>query len=367
MMDSQDKTTAEVREGNPPNPAKSEDTKVAAETTSKPVDGEHKPKDRSEGNKKSKVDKCATKHSKSKHKKAKKHLPAQDSSSESSSTDSDDDSSDSDSESVDGDSDSEVESRKKRNAKRRGGGQKSKKKSKGKKKKRTKSENATTSDTDSDTDQVYEDSASDEDGNPAGQQNLTKQLQLLQQLQQQLGQGGQYRTNGGPPPPGGHPNPNTALLNLLGAQRRAPPPGRRGGHASTGRNRGLGGLDDLGLLIDGKQKSKRRQKASKLDFKRVDQVWDNNIHNYKLQDTAEGTVNAQYDQFLFHVRRTFDWEGKYKATLVDIKSKPLRESLQDVMGNIKGVSLVEETPKLDPNMLFLYVCVILAYLCFGCR
>jgi hypothetical protein len=53
------------------------------------------------------------------------------------------------------------------------------------------------------------------------------------------------------------------------------------------------------------------------------------------------------------VRRTFDWEGKYKATVVDIKSKQLREVLRDVIGNIKGVSLVEETPKLDPNMLFL--------------
>lgn len=90
-----------------------------------------------------------------------------------------------------------------------------------------------------------------------------------------------------------------------------------------------------------------------MDYKRVDQVWDNTIHNYKLQDTAEGTIDAQYDEFLFHVRRTFDWEGKYKATIVDIKSKSLRECLLDVVGNIKGVSLVEETPKLDPNMLFL--------------
>ncbi|KAK3311025.1 uncharacterized protein B0T15DRAFT_489657 [Chaetomium strumarium] len=107
---------------------------------------------------------------------------------------------------------------------------------------------------------------------------------------------------------------------------------------------------------DGQQQqkdNKKRQKASKLDYKRVDQVWDDTIHNYKLQDTAEGIVDAQYDEFIFHVRRTFDWEGKYKATIVDIKSKLLRECLQDVMGAIKGVSLVDDTPKLDPNVLFL--------------
>lgn len=95
------------------------------------------------------------------------------------------------------------------------------------------------------------------------------------------------------------------------------------------------------------------KKSKKIDYKRVDQVWDSTIHNFKLQATAESNSEAKYDGFCFHVRRTFDWEGKYKATMVDIKSKALRECLQDVIGNIKGVSLVDETPKLDPNILFL--------------
>lgn len=104
-----------------------------------------------------------------------------------------------------------------------------------------------------------------------------------------------------------------------------------------------------GAAAQGKKRSK------KLDYKRVDQVWDTSIHNFKLQDTAESVSETKYDGFCFHVRRTFDWEGKYKATVVDIKSKILRECLQDVIGNIKGVSLVDETPKLDPNVLFLYL------------
>ncbi|KAI1646660.1 uncharacterized protein F4817DRAFT_316662 [Daldinia loculata] len=95
--------------------------------------------------------------------------------------------------------------------------------------------------------------------------------------------------------------------------------------------------------------------AQHLEFKRVDQVWDSQIHNYKLQDTAENASSSQYDEYLFHVRRTFDWEGKYKTTIVDIKSKQLREALKDIIGSVKGVSLVEETPKVDPKMLFLYL------------
>ncbi|KAI1077949.1 hypothetical protein F5B20DRAFT_248399 [Whalleya microplaca] len=145
---------------------------------------------------------------------------------------------------------------------------------------------------------------------------------------------------------------------LLNAGR----PGRRGGPPPAGgRRMPYGDLDDD--LEGGKstnKSSKSREKGGKsgarrLDFKRVDQVWDTQLHNYKLQDTAENANDSQYDEYLFHVRRTFDWEGKYKTTLVDIKSKQLREALQDVIGNVKGVSLVEDTPRLDPKMLFLYL------------
>ncbi|KAF3065892.1 putative aaa family atpase protein [Daldinia childiae] len=132
---------------------------------------------------------------------------------------------------------------------------------------------------------------------------------------------------------------------------RYPPPG-----ASMGYNDAY--LDgSAGRNMESKTKDARDTKpvAQRLEFKRVDQVWDSQIHNYKLQDTAEDASSSQYDEYLFHVRRTFDWEGKYKTTIVDIKSKQLREALKDIIGNVKGVSLVEETPKLDPKMLFLYL------------
>ncbi|OTA81268.1 hypothetical protein M434DRAFT_85617 [Hypoxylon sp. CO27-5] len=157
-------------------------------------------------------------------------------------------------------------------------------------------------------------------------------------------------------------NPSASLNQALGKAARggrghAPPPGGRGRRLPH---------DDLGLddgMSRGNQnrssklKNGRNGKSAvqRLEFKRVDQVWDSQIHNYKLQDTAENATNSQYDEYLFHVRRTFDWEGKYKTTIVDIKSKQLREALQDVIGSVKGVSLVEETPKLDPKMLFLYL------------
>lgn len=145
-------------------------------------------------------------------------------------------------------------------------------------------------------------------------------------------------------------NERLALLDGLGD-----PLGRDTGLsviAGRGARRGLSQVDKK---QPGDPANPTSQKAKKPNYKRVDQVWDNAIHNFKLQDTTESATEKQYSGFCFHVRRTFDWEGKYKATVVDIKSKALRECLQDVMGNIKGVSLVDETPKLDPNMLFLYL------------
>ena len=98
-----------------------------------------------------------------------------------------------------------------------------------------------------------------------------------------------------------------------------------------------------------------RTRGSKVDFVRVDQLWDSSIHNYKLTETAEDADADEYDQYVFTVRRKFDWENKYTDTVVDVKSKPLKEALTHVMGAVKGVSFAEETPIVDPNMIFLYL------------
>ena len=72
------------------------------------------------------------------------------------------------------------------------------------------------------------------------------------------------------------------------------------------------GLDPGSLKKSMKDKRGKRKRGSKLEYKRVDQLWDSTIHNYKLTDTAEDEESSEYDQYLFNVRRTFDWEGKYK-------------------------------------------------------
>jgi hypothetical protein len=99
---------------------------------------------------------------------------------------------------------------------------------------------------------------------------------------------------------------------LPGGGARRNPLGGAGARARLqARNNQLAalGLDPTGLKRSKKGKKKR---GSKLEFKRVDQLWDSTIHNYKLTDTAEDEESSEYDQYLFNVRRTFDWEGKYR-------------------------------------------------------
>lgn len=88
------------------------------------------------------------------------------------------------------------------------------------------------------------------------------------------------------------------------------------------------------------------------EFKRVDQVWDTKLRDYKL---VESTAD-QKDEFecVFTVRRRFNWEGKLRETLVDIKSKALRGVLQVVLKECKCVSLVEDIPEVDPHILYHY-------------
>lgn len=350
--------------------------------------------------------KCGKKHNKAKAKKGKKPAEA-----DNSSSDENEDASSGDS--TDSDVESETEVKKKRVVKKRQDTQKPKKVKSAKKSKKQIKTAETSSDSDDDESESDGDDEKLEKGHGqnkhmiASLQQQVQQLQLtcqaMQQQMQRQPAGVPYGNMFGSANPGvnlgswnGLPlssnplgsaslgsgglnyggadtgltgrNPNMGNLNLgLGGVVPSRRGGRRGrGHGGTAAQRSSrlilndeeedASFDEDGLPAFGKSsKNKHDTVPQRLDFKRVDQVWDSQIHNYKLQDTAVNDDQSQHNEYLFHVRRTFDWEGKYKATVVDIKTKQLREALHDVIGNIKGVSLVEEVPKLDPNMLFLYL------------
>ena len=62
------------------------------------------------------------------------------------------------------------------------------------------------------------------------------------------------------------------------------------------------------------------------------------------------------------VRRKFDWKNQYIGRCVNIISMPLRTALRHIMRDVKGISLDEESPSVDPNVIFLFLEEIHAYI-----
>lgn len=109
-----------------------------------------------------------------------------------------------------------------------------------------------------------------------------------------------------------------------------------------------------------RKSSPKKLKEDSLSWKRVDHLWDPNIHNWKTKESAEDD-DSEFAEYAFLVRRCFDWENKYQRTEVDIKSKLLRSALTEIMKDCKSVSLEAEEPILDPNTLFLYLEALRTY------
>lgn len=94
--------------------------------------------------------------------------------------------------------------------------------------------------------------------------------------------------------------------------------------------------------------------SKKPSFRRVDWVWDPKLLTFKLRDSAKASKDEQHEGHVFQVKRTFDHQGKYRYTTVEIKSPILRDCLKEAVGDSRCLNLVEQVPRLNPDSLFLY-------------
>ncbi|KAL2049574.1 hypothetical protein ABVK25_010153 [Lepraria finkii] len=120
-------------------------------------------------------------------------------------------------------------------------------------------------------------------------------------------------------------------------------------------------------IVKATRKRKRKQgkpkmKGTKADYVRLDNVWNTNEHRYELRKSSERPEAGKYEQYAFKVRRKFNWENKHTGTCLDIMSKPLKAALRHIMGQVKGISLDEDQPSVDPNTIFLFLGELRAYM-----
>jgi hypothetical protein len=150
------------------------------------------------------------------------------------------------------------------------------------------------SDSEMDSESEDENTETDDSEDELQEEEELQKLLQMQQLQQQL----QLQQRSLPPPIPQQQQTLSGLEQQLGGLRA---PGRglqldfgagdtiaRIQAARNTRQLKALGLDASGKQLKKEKKEKKKKRGSKMEYKRVDQLWDNTIHNYKLQDTAEG-------------------------------------------------------------------------------
>jgi hypothetical protein len=188
-------------------------------------------------------------------------------------------------------------------------------------------------------------------------------------------------------------DPRTSHKQVSGRARRGINSGRNGGPTNGGIF--LGGRKYIDMdAHDEDHLGTPKVRASKLEYKRLDHLYSKNNHDFYLTESTKspGDKDDAWEEYIFVVRRRFgtyasfpflgcktnrsaDWQNKYQATTVDIKSSEIIDVLREILKDVRGVSLHEDKPsvrsaapsypfsvltavqyaQIDPNLLFNYL------------
>ena len=113
--------------------------------------------------------------------------------------------------------------------------------------------------------------------------------------------------------------------------------------------------------VKGTKPEEKAERGSKAEFARLDHVWSSSSHRFVSKPSTEEKKSGQFDGYAFNVVRDFDYSNHYTQTVLHILSKPLKVAMVHVMRKVKGISLEEDTPHVDPNIVFLHLEEFRAY------
>ncbi|CUS10315.1 unnamed protein product [Tuber aestivum] len=122
----------------------------------------------------------------------------------------------------------------------------------------------------------------------------------------------------------------------------------------------VGGMLLDGTMVNGDGEAidkKERIRCSKLEFKRLDELYNKTTHDFYFAESSPSPTGKEdkWEEFLFVIRRRFDWQNKYQKTYVDIKSIEIRTVLREILKDVSGIGLREDKPTVEPNLLFNYL------------
>ncbi|KAI9726527.1 MAG: hypothetical protein M1835_003773, partial [Candelina submexicana] len=107
-----------------------------------------------------------------------------------------------------------------------------------------------------------------------------------------------------------------------------------------------------------------RAKASKLEFKVVNELWDEKAYKYKVVDSTvpSGEVE-ELDEYVFVIRVRIDKKTTDPKFYVDIKSEALRDILRTTLRDVNGICLREDKPTVEQNLLYNRLTELQEYQC----
>ncbi|KAJ5100784.1 ATPase AAA-type core [Penicillium angulare] len=93
--------------------------------------------------------------------------------------------------------------------------------------------------------------------------------------------------------------------------------------------------------------------ASKSQFKTILETWDNKACKYKIAESVDTSSGPDdYADYAFVVRERMDRETEDVTPFIDVKSEGLRDILRGVLLDINSISLMEDKPSIEQNVLF---------------
>nr|KMM69764.1 hypothetical protein CPAG_06078 [Coccidioides posadasii RMSCC 3488] len=112
---------------------------------------------------------------------------------------------------------------------------------------------------------------------------------------------------------------------------------------------------------DEKKEETMRVRASKLELKAVREVYDEKAYEYKIVDSPPIAAVGELDEYVIIARTRIDRKTQEPTVYIDVKSTGLRDVLRDMLRDVRSVSLEEDTPQVERNILYHFLPELEAY------
>ncbi|KAL2058743.1 hypothetical protein ABVK25_000034 [Lepraria finkii] len=109
------------------------------------------------------------------------------------------------------------------------------------------------------------------------------------------------------------------------------------------------------------QPAESRARASRLEYKTIDERWNEKTGRYETVESSPPGEVEGLDEYVFVARAWIDNKPSDPVFYIDVKSDKLRDILRTVLQDVHGVSLREDKPAVDRNLLYHYLPELEAY------